>query len=237
MTATTPADVLERLCRGADRRRAASLRTVHAVCEQLVADGAPNFSIKAIGRLSQRKNGPGERALLNPAGAPYRQLIEAHREHAGIRPQRREKASKGDIEGLLEGIKDPAQRARIELLRSEVAALRRQVQLLQKLANDSAVVTVEASAGDLSIPPARAGEHARVELLSVERDALRDALDLKRLAAAGLDVSASGRILAENGSIAFPVGFATALQKLAKEFGAPALPEFVGAADARPHGR
>lgn len=104
--------------------------------------------------------------------------------------------------------------------------MRRQVQLLQKLANECAVVTVEASVGDSGIPAAKAGERACVELLPVERDALRDALDPKRLAAAGLRVSASGRVLAENGSIAFPVGFATAIKKLAEEFGAPAMPEF-----------
>jgi hypothetical protein len=66
--------------------------------------------------------------------------------------------------------------------------------------------------------------------LPVERDALRDALDPKRLAAAGLRVSASGRVLAENGNIAFPVGFATAIRKLAEEFGAPALLKFAGTA-------
>jgi hypothetical protein len=97
-----------------------------------------NFSFKAIGRLSHRLKGPGVRALLNPAGGPYRQLIETHRKRAktgsGHAP------SKAERDGLLDGIKDPAQRARIELLRTEVASLRRQIQLLQQLVNQSAVI-------------------------------------------------------------------------------------------------
>jgi hypothetical protein len=65
-----------------------------------------------------------------------------------------------------------------------------------------------------------------VDLLPLERDALRDAFDPQRLAAAGLEIDSRGRVLLADGRIAFPLGFATAMRKIAKEFGATALAEF-----------
>jgi hypothetical protein len=43
---------------------------------------------------------------------------------------------------------------------------------------------------------------------------------------AGLEVDSRGRVLLTDGRVAFPLGFATGMRKIAKEFGAAASPEF-----------
>ncbi len=216
----SPEGVLKRLSEGADPRRQRSLQALHDVCEEQRARGSTDYSPTVLGPLCHAKGGPAERALRNPAGAPYRALIAAHAATHGL--PKAAKTSKAEADGLLDGIRDPLQRARIESLRDEVKALRRKMQLTQQIANASAVVTLTASAGgDAELPEATLGRRASVDLLPLEREALRDALNEDRLGRVGLKVDGRGRVLSGEGRELFPVGFATALTKIAEEFGAP----------------
>ncbi len=108
-------ELVSRLCDGADSRRQRSLRTVRGECETQRERGSRDFSLVTIGRFSQAAGGPAERALRNRAGAPYRQVIAAYEAVYGAPPQR--PRSKAEEDGLLAGISDPQQRARIEIQR------------------------------------------------------------------------------------------------------------------------
>ena len=207
-----PEEVLLRMSEGADPRRRRSLQIVHDVCQEQHARGSTDYSLGVLGALCQAKGGPAERALRNPSGAPYRALIAAHAALYG-RPKA-SKASKAEADGLLDGVADPMQRARIEGQRDEVRALRRQLQMAQEVANRSAVITLTGSPqGDAHMPEATFGRHASIDL--------REALNENRLALLGLRLDRRGRVLLAGGKELFPVGFATALRKIAAEFGAP----------------
>lgn len=217
----SPEDVLKRLSEGADPRRQRSLQALHQVCEEQRARGSTDYSPAVLGPLCQAKGGPAERALRNPAGATYRTLIAAHAALHGS--SKAAKASKAETDGLLDGVRDPLQRARIDCLRDEVKSLRRKLQMAQQVANASAVITLTASpGGDAEVPEATFGRRASVDLLPLEREALRDALNEGRLARLGLRVDSRGRVLLADRRELLPVGFATALRKIAAEFGAPA---------------
>jgi len=227
----SPEDVLKRLSEGADPRRQRSLQALHQVCEEQRARGSTDYSPAVLGPLCQAKGGPAERALRNPAGAPYRALIAAHAALHGspkaAKAAKAANASKAGTDGLLDGIRDPLQRARIDSLRDEVKSLRRKLQLAQQVANASAVVTLTASpGGDAEVPEATFGRRASVDLLPLEREALRDALAEDRLGRVGLKVDSRGRVLSATGKELFPVGFATALRKIADEFGVPSRMAF-----------
>jgi hypothetical protein len=212
-------ELVECMCDGADPRRQRSLRAVHGACEEHRAHGSRDYSLATIGRLSQARGGPAERALRNKSGAQYRQVIAAHQ--AAYALPAKPKRSKADEDGLLDGVRDPLQRARIELLRDEVKGLRRKVQMLQQIAAASAVVTLVPSRdGDASLPAAHLGRQLTVDLLPTEKEALRDGLEETRLTAAGLRIDRLGRIHDANGTELFPMGFADALVKLSKAFGA-----------------
>lgn len=220
-----PEAVLTRLSQGADPRRQRSLQIVHEVCEEQRARGSTDYSLGVLGSLCQAKGGPAERALRNPAGGPYRTLITAHAALHGH--PKASKASRAEADGLLDGVANPMQRARIEGLRDEVRALRRQLQMAQEVANRSAVITLTGSPhGDAQMPEATFGRRASVDLLPLEREALREALNEGRLARLGLRVDSRGRVLLAEGKELFPVGFATALRKIAAEFGAPSVNHF-----------
>lgn len=215
-----PEEVLLRLSEGADPRRQRSLQIVHEVCQEQRARGSTDYSLGVLGSLCQAKGGPAERALRNPAGGPYRTLIAAHAALHGL--PNASKASRAETDGLLDGVADPMQRARIEGLRDEVRALRRQLQMAQEVANRSAVITLTGSPhGAAQMPEATFGRHASIDLLPLEREALSVALDARRLQSLGIQVDARGRVRLSDGRELFPLGFATALKKIAAEFGAP----------------
>lgn len=208
-------DLVERLCDGADARRQRSLRTVRDVCEGQRENGSRDFSLVTIGRLSQASGGPAERALRNRAGAPYRRVIAAYRDAHGAPPKRQR--SRAEDDGLLEGIRDPNHRARIEWLRDDAKALRRQVQMLKQVAASNAVITLVPSPdGDAALPAAELGRRVELDLLPTEKEALRDALDEKRLKAAGLVIDGMGHIRTADGKELFPIGFADAVAKVAR---------------------
>jgi hypothetical protein len=207
-SAEKPEDVLKRLSTGADPRRIRSLQIIHEVCEAQRKHGSHDYSLTRIGRQSQQRGGPSTAALGNPSGRAYRLLIAAHQaEHAVPR----KKTRRHDADELLAGIRDPLQRARIEQLRDEVRACRRQVIDLQRIANGTARVAM-AKNGDAA--DARFIAPLSLGLLPFERDALLRALDPQRLQRVGLLVEPRGRVETADGDELFPVGFATGLQKL-----------------------
>jgi len=219
MSPTT--DVLERLCRSAHPRRVKALGIIHRVCEQLAMQRPVDFSLATIGRLSQKAKGPGEGALKNPAGAPYRELIAAHRLAAGVKPRGRglSNAPRESDETLLNAVKDLALRAILALRLGKLRDLTQRHRTLQKSVEaGTQVVLTTTIAGTVK---ATQQMEVQVALLPIERDALRDAP--AQLRSVGMTIDEQGRIRLPDGRAAFPIGYATAMEKLAKEFGAAGL--------------
>lgn len=216
----SPESVLQRL-RELYPRRLESLAVIEEVCRLQHKHGSRDFSLKTVGRLSQERNGPGTRAIVNPNGAPYRQLIAAH---AAARAPVRPRATAED--DLVKGVTSPLQRSRIKAAladarrwREEVRVWRRKANQLQAIANASTLITLDAGAGVADMPTARLGRGVSLDLLPLELEALTGALDGRRLQALGLQIDTRGRMLDGQGRALFPIGFATALAKVAAALG------------------
>jgi len=221
----TPEETLQRLyaCHSHERRRR-SLRIVDAVCRGQKDHGSDDYTTRTIGRLSAREGGPGFAAMRNPAGAPYRELIDAHAK-ANPRLAKKEVAD-SDNENLVKGISSPLQRARIRNLAAEVSRLgaemaraRSLANHLQSIADASTAITLMPSL-DAGTPNAASyGTHAKIELLDTERDALAMVLSDRWRSSVGLAADKRGRLVDSEGKKIMPVGFITMLQKVAAAIG------------------
>lgn len=224
----TPDEVLQRLLEAHPHpSRRASLRTIDEVCRLQHKHGSLDFSLKTIGRLSRERQGPSKAAIANPNGAPYRQIIAAHRRTLvpALAVDAVEPHSEAD---LVKGVASPLQRARIKALvaearrlQDEVRVWRRKANAFQAIANASATITLESGAGVDDVPVAHFGRAASITLIPDEQEALAVALDARRLQSLGLRVDARGRVLDASGRTLFPIRFATALAKAAAAVGVP----------------
>lgn len=225
-TAETPEAVLERLCvLHTDPRRQRSLLLVDEVCRLQREHGSHDFSLKTVGRLSAARGGPARAAIANPNGAPYRELIVAHR-RATVPMRAASTGAQDDEAALLAGVSGPLQRARVRTALAdarhwadEAKRWRRKANALQAVANASATLTLEPGEGAGDLPTARLGRAARIELLPTEKAALAAALDGRRLGTVGLRIDTRGRLLNGAGQAVFPIGFATMLAKVAVGLG------------------
>lgn len=208
---TRPEELLQRLLLGASHRAGAALRHTHQVCEAQrvrAGKGTVDYSLKTLGPQIAALGGPGARALSNAGGAKCRALIDCHRRiYGGPAPSRRSPVSSGGS--------DPE----LILLRSENQSLRKALQAAQVLANANTEVTlIENEAGDGDLPSVRFGATPAVTLNPVERAALRDTLDPRRMARLGWKEDAWGRVVDAHQVDVLPIGFATAWRRLVEAF-------------------
>jgi hypothetical protein len=203
-------DVLRRLSEGRDERRVRALQAIHEVCTEQRARGSHDFRYTTLGRLLQAKGGPKTKSIGN--SVPYQTLIAAHRELALGSAPRKPHAREEDP--LLDGVRDPGQRARILDLRAQVGSLQRQVRDLQCIANATARVAVNPGAGGVAGQSAQFVGPTVNGLLSYERDALAGAINPRRLQRVGLVEDAQGRLQTTEHKDVFEVGFTTGLRKL-----------------------
>lgn len=208
----TPEAFVERMSRGADRRRQESLRLILEACDRLRTTGSKTVTVDAIGQLSSRRGGPGARAIRNNTGSglAYQRLIEIYREHHGLGAK--PGASLVERDRLLHGVRDPGVRARIDHLLHENRRLTGEVRLLKHLAAQTAHVTlVPSEGGDAEIPEAVLGRVLSGRLKRSQLDALRTAFDERRVREAGWVIDERGRVWHGNREV-LPIGFVGAIQ-------------------------
>lgn len=197
---TNPDELLSLLLKGADPRKAKSLKLINDVCEDQRRRGSFDFSVATIGRLSAESGGPAAGAIRNTTGESYRALIKAHLDSLGGKKPKN-KPHKADLNPF-EGINDPILKARIGILLAEVESLRGQLHAARHLANQHSEV-------DLRKAKAIENPFTEQEIL-----AATDAFSLKNINANDWIIDDSGRIKTNTGHVVFRPGFTQLITKI-----------------------
>lgn len=210
-----PDEVLSDLKTKLKARAHRNLDNVQRVCREIHArSGTKDYSLAAVGRaLEARKETPSYNTLKAPGGAHFKKLIGAWAEWDGIGTSRlpRSSAPEGGFLELLKKIADPALRSELGFLLAEGRRHKAQLDSLKGMTT----LTIDMRPKD-GLPAARADVPALLPppaLMDTEREALRRAIDEKRLKLKGLSVGPDGEILF-NRKLLFDIGFASGLKKL-----------------------
>ncbi|WP_336960955.1 gamma-mobile-trio protein GmtX [Acinetobacter pittii] len=212
--------ILENLKLGKSQRSKDSLDKLNALLEARFKAGEKDYSIATIGRISKANNGISTVSIRNKSGDHFRLLIEAWAAKANTtmkKPhvtQSRRLNIPNDLE-LLKRLDDPALRAVFGQIIAEKKKLRLENNILKKNAEVFVDMRPKQILGSNK-------ENQSIEVLPAlsdiflpsEIEALRDAIDKKKMEFRGLTSSESGAVKDENGHILFKVGFITAIQKI-----------------------
>ena len=218
---TDPNQTLAELKAAAGKRAHRNLDVVHEVCRTIhvtpATSGSRDYSLATVGRKTQERGGPTLNTLYAPLGKRFRTLIAAWAAWAGTtmkKPPRPvdERSEDGD---LLRAIKDPALCSMIGFRLAEAKRCRAELDTLK--ANTKLVIDRRPRDGT------RLANGQQVlqllgpspELLPTERDALQIVASAAWLARHGYVAGPDGEVLARNGATVLPIGFLTAVRKLA----------------------
>lgn len=210
---------LENLKLDKSSRTEKSLDQLNSLLKAHYNSGEKDFSIATIGRISKANNGIGTVSIRNKSGEHFRLLIEAWATKANTTMKKPHVESRvlnvpTDFE-LLKRLEDPALRAVFGQIIAEKKKLRLENNILKKNAevfvdmrpkqilgsnNENQSIEVLPALSDIFLPS--------------EIEALRDAIDKKKMEFRGLTSSESGVVKDENGRILFKVGFITAIKKI-----------------------
>ena len=209
-----PDAVLESLLgKGGRSHRRANLAKVHELCRKQHEAGSREFSLPAIGRLTEAEGILKGRALYNAQSADYRALIEAWGAYAGP-PTPKPPKTLASHEYLMR-IEDPAIRCIMQTIIAERDKLKAQLNVLK--ANTQVTVDRRPLGATVSSAP---GSHPvtvltmAAQLTPSEREALLKAVSADYLEERGLWEGSHGEILNERGRAVFDVGFARAIRKV-----------------------
>lgn len=213
---------LENLKLDKSSRTEKSLDQLNSLLKTHYNSGEKDFSIATIGRISKANSGIGTVSIRNKSGEHFRLLIEAWATKANTtmkKPhvtQSRRLNIPNDLE-LLKRLDDPALRA----VFGQIIAERNKLRIENSILKQNAEVIVDMRPKHIMISNS---ENRSVEVLPMlsdiflpsEIEALRDAIDEKKMEFRGLTSSESGAIKDENGRILFKTGFIFAIRKILK---------------------
>jgi hypothetical protein len=213
-----PDAVLESLlAKGGRSNRRANLTKMHELCRSQHEVGSRDFSLSAIGRLTEAEGIMKGRALYNAQSADYKALIEAWAAYAGPPAPKPTKTTLASHEYLMR-IEDPAIRSILQSTIVERDKLRAQLNVLKA----NAQVTVDRRPLGVTVAAASGAQPVTVlamatQLTPSEREALQKAVSDDYLEARGLREGSHGEIVNERGRTVFEVGFARAIRKVLGE--------------------
>lgn len=213
-----PDAVLESLlAKGGRSNKRANLTKMHELCRKQHAAGSRDFSLPAIGRLTEAEGILKGRALYNAQSADYRALIEAWAAYAG--PPAPKPAKTLASHEYLMRIEDPAIRSIMQAIIAERDKLKAQLNVLK--ANTQ--VTVDRRPLGAAIAAAPGAQPVTVltltaQLTPSEREALQKAVSPDYLEERGLHEGSHGEIVNERGRTVFEVGFARGIRKMLGDF-------------------
>lgn len=221
MTSIDPDALLADLKCSATARKCRSLDVVHGVLEKQAKEGALDFSIATIGRLSAAAGGPTTQSIRNKGGSDYRRLIEAWA--AAQRTTTRKPPAPTSRQNLptrdndiLERIDDPALRAVVGTIIAERNRFRSEIQVLK--AQSEFVVDRRATKPNTA-PSVEMLPSLQGLLTAMEREALTDSISDNLLSQRGWSLQLNGRMKDENGRTLYKPGYASALQKILQAMG------------------
>ncbi|GEA67399.1 hypothetical protein PA3_15570 [Acinetobacter pittii] len=212
--------LLENLKLDKSPRTEKSLDQLNSLLKARYNSGEKDFSIATIGRISKANNGIGTVSIRNKTGVHFRLLIEAWATKANTtlkKPhvtQSRVLNIPTDLQ-LLTRLDDPALRAVFGQIIAEKNKLKVENNILKK--NAEVIVDVRPKQIMRSN-----SENQSIEVLPAlndiflpsEIEALKDAIDKKKMEFRGLTPSESGAVKDENGRILFKTGFIFAIRKI-----------------------
>lgn len=214
MTDIHPDAVLASLLgKGGRSNRRANLAKMHELCRKQHEAGSRDFSLPAIGRLTEAEGILKGRALYNAQSADYKALIEAWAAYAG--PAAPKPLKTLASHEYLMRIEDPAIRSIMQAIIAERDKLKAQLNVLK--ANTQ--VTVDRRPLGATVSSAPGTQPVAILALSAqltpsERVALQKAVSADYLEERGLKEGSHGEIVNERGRTMFEVGFARAIRKV-----------------------
>lgn len=202
---TTPQETYERLINEAnDARRKRSLEALNEVCRLLHERGSSDFSYKTIITLGQDRglSVPGEKSIVNPTGAHYRELIQAWRLNSVAG-----KANKKVTPNYwIEEIDDPVLRLSVALLAKELRAIKAKIARQEKASGEPIY---------LGVPQFQSQHTSRQpNLNAAELDALKAAIDPSVLSQLGYSIGSRGEVVDAKGRKLHKPGFRDAIEKI-----------------------
>ena len=214
-----PDDVLAALLdKGPRSQKAANLKALNEICasqHSLETQAVRDFSLSAIGRLSEEKGIFKGRVLYNAASEDYVTLIKAWAAFSGmasIMPPKKEIAPPAGHAYLMR-IEDPAVRSIMQSVIVERDKMKTQVALLKsksQIVVSQRPLGATIAPGDEGIPIIEIG----AQLTDSERDSLRMAISKEFLSDQGWELGPDGDISTATGRLLFGPGFATAIRKV-----------------------
>lgn len=205
-----PHIVLEELCSRATTRTTAALEVLHLVLEQQSQSTSLDFSIAAVGKLSQEQGGPSTQTIRNRTGKHFQQLIDAWAAYAGTTRKkplsvRQKQLLNNNDQHILESIDDPVIRAVVGSLIAERNKYRDQLNVLK--ANTDIVIDRTAK----SQPKVATITN---QLTPIEVEALRAAVSDEFMDDQRWIVMPTGQVKDENGIEVYKRGYVNGVLKL-----------------------
>ena len=199
--AISPQTIFDRLIGlSTDSRRKRSLNAVHEVCGLLHERGSKDFSYKNIVNLGKDRglSIPGEKSIVNPTGAHYRELIQAWKlTSISIR-------TKAGPDDWIDHISDPVVRMSVSILAKELRALKAK-DARKSIQNDAPIVLGAIEGQAVS---------KQLSLNGAELEALKAAIDPAGLGLVGLTIGQRGEILDVSARQVHKPGFRDAVEKI-----------------------
>jgi len=177
-----------------------SLKAIQDTCKEMVEAGVKDLTIAAVARAGSKRGVPLSQSIRNKGGEPYRELIYAWKRECGSVDNRLPRKD------WIREIEDP----RLRFLVTELAVQNRNN--LCELQKFRSITKFEIDFRE----PAKenANKKSGLFLVDSELDALRSAIDEKKLEKVDLLVTPRGSIVSVEGVVFFERGFVTALQKV-----------------------
>lgn len=215
MTALHPQSLFEPLAANAKGLKLKNLNILQRVCISHYEAKALDFSLAAIGRLSEAAGGISKKALYNPTSTDYQSLVHAWAAFvASGCAMPAAKAKPLAEESLLRQIPDPAVRALVGAAVAERNRLRAEINLLKGVTS----IVVDRRPASSQVPHAIVNGTeifaAGPSLTDTERRALGKAISHTFLESEGWVEGAHGEIRNGRGRSVFEPGFTTAIRKL-----------------------
>lgn len=128
--------------RHAAKRR--GLEIINTVCSERFEAKATDWSVAAIGRVSEARGGPRASSLRQPALQQYRALISAWAKFSEIKhPKARQKLA-GETDSWIDGIENIAARQLVYIMQKDLKNSNAEIRRLQNLRSDGGRIKITA---------------------------------------------------------------------------------------------